>query len=114
LRAAKWGVGGQAISLHDGRVAPTAARGPDARTAVAIDEQRKLLFLAVAQWASPNLLLEELAGLGAREGMLLDGGGSSGVAIGEGAQGILPGPLYGGLRPVATLFGVRARPVATK
>ena len=77
--------------------------------AIGIDAEGKLLFLAVAKWASPHLMLEELAKLGARDAMLLDGGGSSAIAIGEGAQDVATGPLFGGLRPVATFFGVRAR-----
>src|SRR5262249_19644950 len=109
LREAKWGIGGQGVWLHNGQVWPASDRRPDSRTAVAIDDRRKLLFLAVAEWVSPRLLLQRLADLGAREGMLLDGGGSSAMAIGEGAQGISPGPLFGGSRPVATYFGVRAR-----
>jgi hypothetical protein len=111
LRAAKWGIGGQGVGLRDGQVWPGSDRRPDSRTAVAIDQQRKLLFLAVAQWISPRLLLEKLSQLGAGEGMLLDGGGSSAMAIGQGARGIFPENLFGGSRPVATFFGVRARPV---
>jgi hypothetical protein len=63
---------------------------------------------------SPRRLLQELADLGGKEGMLLDGGDSSALAIGEGSQAIAPGILYGGWRPVATYFGVRARPVRKK
>jgi hypothetical protein len=66
------------------------------------------LFLVVAQWISPHLLLEKLSELGASEGMLLDGGGSSAIAIGRGARGIFPDILFGGSRPVATYFGVKA------
>jgi hypothetical protein len=112
LRAAKWGIGGLGVGLHDGELGPANDRKPDARTAVAIDERGKLLFLATAQWISPDRLLETLAGLGAREGMLLDGGSSSAMAIGEGARGIAPAAVFGGSRPVATYFGVRARPLA--
>jgi Phosphodiester glycosidase len=103
----------QAVWLHEGRVWSGPDRHPDARTAVAIDAGRKLLFLAVAQWIPPRLMLETLANLGAREGMLLDGEGSSAMAVGEGARGIEPGEVYGGSRPVATYFGVRARPLPT-
>src|SRR5262249_42309128 len=53
LQAAKWGIGGQAVWLEKGRVWPGSDRNPDARTAVAIDPNRKFLFLAVAQWISP-------------------------------------------------------------
>ena len=109
LRQAKWGIGGQAVWLHDGKIWPGSERKPDTRTAIGIDAERKLLYLAVAEWASPRLLLERLAKLGARDAMLLDGGGSSALGIGEGARGIARRPLFGGSRPVATFLGVRAR-----
>ncbi len=109
LRQAKWGIGGQAVWLHDGKVWSASDRQPDSRTAIGIDAEHKLLFLAVAEWASPHLMLEELAKLGARDAMLLDGGASSAIAIGEGARDVATGPLFGGSRPVATFFGVRAR-----
>jgi hypothetical protein len=97
------------VWLRDGKVWPGADDTSDARTAVAIDQQLKLLFLAVAEDISPRRLLQKLADLGAKEGMLLDGGGSSSMAIGKHAEGIPPGVLYGGGRPVATHFGVRAQ-----
>jgi hypothetical protein len=77
LDKAKWGIGGQGVGLQDGKVWPGSARSPDSRTAVAIDGQRKLLFLAVGEHISPRLVLQKLADLGAKDGMLLDGGGSS-------------------------------------
>jgi hypothetical protein len=110
LAKAKWGIGGQAIWLQNGTVWPGTDRKPDSRTAVAIDQARKLLFLAVAENMSPRLLLQQLADLGAKEGMLLDGGSSSAMAVGRQATGISPGVVYGGWRPVATYFGVRVRP----
>ena len=109
LRQARWAIGGQSVWLHDGSVWSGADRRPDSRTAIGIDAGRKLLFLAVAERASPHRVLEQLAKLGARDGMLLDGGGSSAMGIGEGARGLSKGALFGGLRPVATFFGVRAR-----
>ena len=74
---------------------------------MAIDRGRKLLFLAVAENISPRLMLQELADIGAKDGMLLDGGSSSAMAIGRQATGISPGVIYGGWRPVATYFGVK-------
>src|SRR5262245_4644371 len=44
LAQAKWGIGGQAVWLRDGKVWPGSDHAPNARTAVAIDGQRKLLF----------------------------------------------------------------------
>jgi hypothetical protein len=111
LAMAKWGIGGQGVGLRDGQIWPASVgRKADSRTAVAIDGARKLLFLAIGQQISPRLMLKVLADLGAKDGMLLDGGGSSSMAIGEAAQGI-PGGRYGGWRPVATQFGVRALPL---
>lgn len=112
LRAAKWGIGGQGVGLNEGKIWSGVDRKPDSRTAVGIDAERKLLFLAVAEWSSPRLVLDQLARLGARNGMLLDGGGSSTIAIGEEARHVARGTLFGGWRPVATFFGVRARPLA--
>ena len=109
LAMAKWGIGGQGVWLWDGKVWPGSGRRPDSRTAVAIDRPRKLLFLAVGTHISPRLLLQKLADLGAKDGMLLDGGDSSSMAIGKDARGVSPGVVYGHWRPVATHFGVRAR-----
>jgi hypothetical protein len=111
LAQAKWAIGGQAVHLHGGKIFEGAAREPDARTAVAIHPSRKLLFLAVGESISPRRLLEKLRDLGATEGMLLDGGGSSSMAISRDAHQVRPGVLLGGWRPVATCFGVRARPI---
>jgi Phosphodiester glycosidase len=111
LAVAKWGIGGQAVWLHEGKIWPGSDRSPDSRTAVAIDPTRKLLFLAIGENISPRLILQKLADLGAKEGMQLDGGGSSSMAIGQGAKGVSPGIVYGGWRPVATHLGVRAQPL---
>jgi hypothetical protein len=111
LAIAKWGVGGQGVWLQDGKVWPGSSRSPDSRTVVAVDRQRKLLFLAVGEHISPRLILQKLADLGAKDGMLLDGGGSSSMALGKDAAGVPAGVLYGGWRPVATYFGVRAQPL---
>jgi len=91
LAHAKWGIGGQAVELWDGQVWPGSSRSPDSRTAVAIDREHRLLFLAVGRHISPRRLLQELADLGARDGMLLDGGGSSSMGIGKGAAGLSAG-----------------------
>jgi hypothetical protein len=107
LAAAKWGIGGQGVWLRDGQVWPGSDKSLDSRTAVAIDGPNKLLYLAIAEYISPRRLLQELADRGAKDGMLLDGGGSTSMAIGEAASGVASG-RYGGWRPVATQFGVRA------
>ena len=112
LAMAKWGIGGEDFWLRDGKVWPGDYRShiPDGRTAVAVDLPRKLLFLAIGTHISPTLMFQTLADLGARDGMLLDGGDSSSMAIGTDASVVSPGAVYG-WRPVATQFGVRAEPL---
>ena len=110
LARARWAVGGQAIDLREGRVR-TGSAMPDARTAVALDQGGRHLFLAVAENVSPRLLFAKLAERGAWTGMMLDGGYSSTLAVGPSARGLRSGTLVGGWRPVATVLGVRARPV---
>jgi hypothetical protein len=112
LAMAKWGIGGEDFWLRDGRVWPGDYRShvTDGRTAVAVDLPRRFLFLAVGTHISPSLMLQTLAGLGARDGMFLDGGDSSSIAIGTGASVVSPGAVYG-WRPVANQFGIRAEPL---
>jgi hypothetical protein len=95
LAMAKWGIGGEDFWLRDGRVwsGDRRCRVPDGRTAVAVDLPRKLLFLAVGTHISPTLIYQTLADLGAKDGMLLDGGDSSSTAIGTGAKVFSPGPV---------------------
>ena len=96
LAMAKWGIGGEDFWLRDGKVWPGDYRShiPDGRTAVAVDLPRKLLFLAVGTHISPTLMFQTLADLGASDGMLLDGGDSSSMAIGAGASVVSPGTVY--------------------
>ena len=103
LRQAKWGIGGQGVGLHDGKLWSASDRQPDSRTAIGIDAERKLLFPGHREWPSSHLMR------GGRDAMLVDGEGSSAIAIGEGALDVATGRLFGGSRLVATFFGVRAR-----
>jgi len=111
LALAIWGIGGQGVGLLDGKVRGGTEETPNSRTAVAIHRERKLLFLAVAERATPRVVLQKLADLGATDGMLLDGGGSSCMVLGADASGVRAGRLHNGWRPVATCFGVRAQPI---
>ena len=110
LARAKWAVGAHELQLQNGQVVWGGDSTADARTAIGIDEARRLLFLVVGERISPGRVLHMLADLGARDGFLLDGGGSSAMEIGQGSTGIPPGVLLGGGRPVATYIGVRALP----
>jgi hypothetical protein len=110
LRRARWAVGGQAIDLREARVRSSNLM-PDARTAVALDQSGKHLYLAVAKNISPRSMLARLADRGAWTGMMLDGGHSTTLVVGAGANALTPGVVVGGWRPVATVFGVRAKRV---
>jgi hypothetical protein len=102
IAGTKSGLGSGGAWLRDGKVSPGTNRKPDARTAVAVDERQSVLFLAVGEWISPRRLFCFLAQLGARDGILLDGGFSSAMAIGEGG-----GKLR--LRALSLEVGVRWR-----
>jgi exopolysaccharide biosynthesis protein len=110
LTRAKWAVGAHVLQLHNGQVLWAGDSTADARTAIGIDQPRKLLFLAIAERISQPRMLHMLADLGARDGFLLDGGGSSAMGIGQGSTGIPATVLLGAGRPVATYIGVRAPP----
>jgi hypothetical protein len=101
LARAKWAIGAHELQLQNGQVLWGGDSTADARTAIGIDEAKRLLFLAVGERISPGRVLHMLADLGARDGFLLDGGGSSAMEIGQGSTGIPAGVLLGGGRPVA-------------
>jgi hypothetical protein len=115
-RRFRWGLGGQGGPLlsHRQIYQGTSTKPTDARTAIGVDREKRLLILAVFENASERRAMDKLSELGALDGMLLDGGHSTSMAIGEKAHGVRSGALIGGWRPVATHFGVRARPLAEK
>ena len=77
LTRAKWAVGAHLLQLHNGQVLGDGDATADARTAIGIDESRKLLFLAVGERLSQPRMLQILADLGVKDGFLLDGGGAA-------------------------------------
>ncbi len=112
LAAARWGIGGQMNTVVDGVVNPWAGAGkPDARTAVAADPDRHLVWIACFDHASERLAAQQMVRLGARFATLVDGGTSTAMALGAGARGARPGTVCGNWRPVATQFGFRADPL---
>ena len=107
LARAKWGIGIQECTLIDGQPRPGTGTLPDRRTMVAFNSETRRLWLASFEKASARSSAQFLADMGAREGGMIDGGTSTSMALGKDAQGVRPGLLIGGLRPVATQFGVR-------
>jgi hypothetical protein len=115
-RRCRWGLGGQgAPLLKHGQIYPATSQKPtDERTAIGIDAEKRLLLLAVFESASERRALDKLHELGAVDGMLLDGGHSTSMVIGDKARDVRPGVLIGRWRPVATHFGLRARELPGK
>jgi hypothetical protein len=114
LSQARWGIGCNFLSLVDGEIREGTERQPaDSRTTLGIDLERKRLFMAVFENVSLRRAMQELTKLGARDGMVLDGGDSTSMALGHQARGVRPGVLLQGWRPPATHIGVRAKPIKT-
>ncbi len=110
LRQAKWAVGGQMALLIDGKVNMWAGLAPDHRTMIAADPQRRLVWLACFDRASYKFAAQTLADLGAKIGVMVDGGNSTSMAIGKDSRGVRSGRVVG-WRPVANVFGFRADPM---
>ncbi len=109
LRQARSGVAGQGIPLWKGKLRESAAdQKMDRRTAVGIDTDRRLLWLAVFENASSIGVAQILAERGAQDGILLDGGHSTTMVLSPKAARVQTGEMLHGWRPVATFFGIRA------
>ncbi len=109
LKKAQWAIGGQAPVLYDGEVHTNEAAA-DHRTMIAADPDKKLVWLAVFDRASYRFAAQSLAAKGAKIGVMVDGGTSSSMAIGNDATGVRPGAITGNWRPVANVFGLRFTP----
>jgi hypothetical protein len=109
LARARWGIGTQSRILLDGQAMPCGRDGVgDQRTVLAINPQKKLLWLACFDKASFRYAGRVMRDVGATDAICLDGGTSTSMAIGAHADGVWSGSLIGGWRPVANCFGVRA------
>ena len=106
-RLARWGISGARL-IDDGRLAAHPNAEQDTQTAMGIDPEHKTLILAVFKSASPTAVSEFLLEQGAVDAIMLDGGDSSCLSIGRGAQNTIPRTLMYPSRAVATVFGVRA------
>jgi exopolysaccharide biosynthesis protein len=113
IKQARWGVGGGywlVKSREPNNFLHDAGRDSvDRRTALGIDSRRKTLWLAVFQRASHYLAAHTLAHEGASDALMVDGGTSSTMVIGDGAREMESGTVFGGSRPQAIHLGIRAR-----
>lgn len=114
-------VSGNVMLVHDGKIVSHANKQRHPRTAVGLNRDATRLVLLVVDGRKPGVAMgmtyEELASeflrLGCHEALNLDGGGSSVMAVRDGAgQGlrILNEPTDGRERPVANVLGISVRP----
>lgn len=111
LARAKWALGSRLSILRDGHVEPWDDPGTAARTIVGADPARRLVWLAVLDKATYRFANQFLADQGARFAVVLDGGSSSSLVIGDETKALRGEVVAGNQRPVATVFGIRARPL---
>jgi hypothetical protein len=113
LAKAKWAIGGQMPALFDGKPSAWAPTNVDGRTVVAADPGRRLVWIAVFDKASYRYAAQRMAEEGATIGVMVDGGTSCAMALGDDARGVRSGTVTGNWRPVATVFGFRAAAMAS-
>ena len=106
IRRAKWCLSGQMVVLQHGEVNPYADPLVDKRVALGFNATTKKLYIAAFEHASPSFAAATLAKLGATDAVMMDGGGSTTMVIGNKT-------VLGGWRPVATTFGIHANPLQT-
>ena len=112
MARAKIGIATQNVTLRNGKVFLSAGHDVDHRTMIAVDPEKKLVWIAVFDHASVAFGANWLAQQGAKFGFAVDGGTSSAMAIGKDAVGVQSGTVTGNWRPVATQFGFRAEPIS--
>lgn len=110
-------ISGNVMLVHDGQVVTHANNARHPRTVVGLDADRTRLVVLVVDGRKPGIatgmtydeLGAEMLRLGCREALNLDGGGSSVMAVRDGAAGmkILNVPTDGHERAVANVLGIR-------
>ncbi len=109
---ARWGIASQGGLITDGRINSHATLEPDRRTIIGLDPRRQVMWITAFERASLRRAAELLLERGAVDAAALDGGDSTQFVMGRDAAGGVPvGTLLTSYRPVATHFGIRARPL---
>lgn len=111
IRKARWGIGSQMQILSNGQVSPWGDRRVNRRTVLGINADKHKLWLACFERASDIYAAQALLARGATDAVVMDGGISTTLAIGDLANGVEPGDVIGDWRPAAVHFGVRATPL---
>jgi hypothetical protein len=109
LRKAKWAIGGRALVVRGGK---SPNHSPyDKKTLVGVDPERRMMWIGIFEWSTDAAAADALMLAGAHYVMILDGGDSTSLYLGGRARDVPPGLRFGGQRPVATVFGVKADPI---
>jgi hypothetical protein len=109
VAAAKWAISGQAPMLRANEHAQNS--DVDQRTIIAADPEKKLVWICCFDKASYQFISYLLQSRRAKIAIAVDGGSSMAMAIGSGAKNVRSGTVTGNWRPVATVFGFRAKPL---
>ena len=114
LEQLKWGIGVQSISLFEGMVREAALGRnvvEDARTFMAVDPDKKILWLIVGEKISELGINMIASRQGAIFGGQLDTQDASNMIIGSGARGVKTMTGIRGRRMLAATLGIRAEPI---
>ncbi len=114
VERATWAVGSGFVPIKNGRMNPWLDRHAGERTSrslFGVDRETKEAYLATFEDCTLRLATELLVQRGATDAMRLDGGRSTWLGLGHEASTVRGGTKIGGLRPVATIIGFRARPL---
>jgi hypothetical protein len=109
LQKTKWGIGGR--GLEDGSKRPVVEEERDNRSLLGVDTESRRLWIGVFESSTETTAVRELIRAGAKHVLLLDGGDSTSLYLGEWTKDVPAGLRFGGQRPVATVIGVKADPI---
>jgi hypothetical protein len=103
---AKWGIGGQGVTIDQGSVSLFAGHQRDSRTIVGINSIKQQLIIGTFDCASGHRAAEILAEQGATDAILIDGGSSTCLTFGRAPPGMARRTAVFPNRAIATVFGV--------
>jgi hypothetical protein len=110
LKRAKFAIGTKNLAIR-GRNPGSINNQKDKRCALGVDPDRRKIWIGMFELASRPHATEVLMRAGAEYVMMLDGGDSASLYLGDRSNGVPHGLRFGGQRAVATVFGVKAYPI---
>jgi hypothetical protein len=109
LQNTKWGIGG--LSVKYGTIPPAEGEVRDNQSLLGVNPETRRLWIGVFESSTESDAVREILRAGAKYALILDGGNSSSLYLGDWAHEVPAGLRFGGQRPVATVIGVKADPI---